>query len=36
VSEHLDIGLAAFDILRGQFGGLYSRKLRRFDEPPFR
>jgi AMP nucleosidase len=36
VSEHLDIGLAAFDILRGQLGGLHSRKLRSFDEPPFR
>jgi AMP nucleosidase len=36
VGEHLAIGLAAFDILRGQLGGLHSRKLRSFDEPPFR
>ncbi|CAH2600326.1 AMP nucleosidase [Rhodovastum atsumiense] len=36
VGEHLKIGLAALDILRGQIGSLHSRKLRSFDEPPFR
>ena len=36
VSEHLAIGLATFEILRGQLGALHSRKLRAFDEPPFR
>jgi AMP nucleosidase len=36
VGEHLLIGLAAVDILRGQLGSLHSRKLRSFDEPPFR
>ena len=36
VSEHLMIGLAALDILRGQRTSLHSRKLRSFDEPPFR
>ncbi len=36
VGEHLAIGLAAFDILRDQLGALHSRKLRSFDEPPFR
>jgi len=36
VGEHLTIGLAALDILRGQLGALHSRKLRSFDEPPFR
>jgi AMP nucleosidase len=36
VGEHLQIGLAALDILRGQLGTLHSRKLRSFDEPPFR
>ena len=36
VAEHLMIGLAALDILRGQLGSLHSRKLRSFDEPPFR
>ncbi|WP_210484988.1 AMP nucleosidase [Microvirga antarctica] len=36
VSEHLMIGLAAVDILRGQRSSLHSRKLRSFDEPPFR
>jgi AMP nucleosidase len=36
VGEHLMIGLAALDILRGQLGSLHSRKLRSFDEPPFR
>ena len=36
VGEHLAIGLATLDILRGQLSGLHSRKLRSFDEPPFR
>ncbi len=36
VGEHLAIGLAALDILRADMAGLHSRKLRSFDEPPFR
>jgi AMP nucleosidase len=36
VGEHLTIGLATLDLLRGQLGALHSRKLRSFDEPPFR
>jgi AMP nucleosidase len=36
VGEHLMIGLAALDILRDQRSSLHSRKLRSFDEPPFR
>jgi AMP nucleosidase len=36
VGEHLMIGLSALDILREQRAGLHSRKLRSFDEPPFR
>ncbi len=36
VGEHLAIGIAALDLLRGNLGGLHSRKLRSFDEPPFR
>jgi AMP nucleosidase len=36
VGEHLMIGLAALDALREQRAGLHSRKLRSFDEPPFR
>jgi AMP nucleosidase len=36
VGEHLLIGLAAIDILRGEGASLHSRKLRSFDEPPFR
>ena len=36
VAEHLLIGLAALDILRRDRSGLHSRKLRSFDEPPFR
>jgi AMP nucleosidase len=36
VGEHLMIGLAALDILRGQRSSLHSRTLRSFDEPPFR
>ena len=36
VGEHLLIGLAALDGLRRNRSGLHSRKLRSFDEPPFR
>lgn len=36
VGEHLQIGLEAIDILRGELASLHSRKLRSFDEPPFR
>jgi AMP nucleosidase len=36
VGEHLNIGIAALDLLRGDLGALHSRKLRSFDEPPFR
>jgi len=36
VGEHLMIGLEALEILRRERTGLHSRKLRSFDEPPFR
>ena len=36
VTEHLLIGLKALDQLRSNRAGLHSRKLRSFDEPPFR
>jgi AMP nucleosidase len=36
VAEHLKIGLATLDTLRADRAGLHSRKLRSFDEPPFR
>ena len=36
ISEHLSIGIRALDILREEGAGLHSRKLRAFDEPPFR
>lgn len=36
VSEHLQIGIAAVDRLRAAGHRLHSRKLRAFDEPPFR
>jgi AMP nucleosidase len=36
VGEHLRIGIAALDLLRGGLAALHSRKLRSFDEPPFR
>ena len=36
VSQHLKIGLAAVDLMRSQLNSLHSRKLRSFDEPPFR
>ena len=36
VAQHLQIGLAALDLLRERQDTLHSRKLRSFDEPPFR
>lgn len=36
VSQHLRIGLRALDFLRKDRETLHSRKLRSFDEPPFR
>ncbi len=36
ISEHLQIGIAAVDRLREGGARLHSRKLRAFDEPPFR
>jgi AMP nucleosidase len=36
ISEHLQIGIQAVDLLRGEGSRLHSRKLRAFDEPPFR
>ena len=36
VTEHLMIGLEAIEQLRRNIGQLHSRKLRSFDEPPFR
>ena len=36
VGEHLMIGLAAVDNMRQDLDQLHSRKLRSFDEPPFR
>ena len=36
VQEHFRIGLAAIEQLRNQRESLHSRKLRSFDEPPFR
>ncbi|MDO1558984.1 AMP nucleosidase [Brevundimonas sp. 2R-24] len=36
ISEHLQIGLEAIDLLRQEGPRLHSRKLRAFDEPPFR
>jgi AMP nucleosidase len=36
VGEHLLIGLAAVERLQADREGLHSRKLRSFDEPPFR
>ncbi|KAB7647737.1 AMP nucleosidase [Polymorphobacter fuscus] len=36
ISEHLHIGIEAVKILREAGPGLHSRKLRAFDEPPFR
>lgn len=36
ISEHLQIGIQAVDLLRQEGVKLHSRKLRAFDEPPFR
>ncbi len=36
VAQHLKIGLAALDLLKERRDSLHSRKLRSFDEPPFR
>jgi AMP nucleosidase len=36
ISQHLRIGIAAMDLLRQEGPRLHSRKLRSFDEPPFR
>ena len=36
ISEHLHIGIAAVERLRAGGARLHSRKLRAFDEPPFR
>ncbi|OSN10304.1 AMP nucleosidase [Lonsdalea iberica] len=36
ISEHLQIGICAVDLLRSEVDQLHSRKLRTFDEPPFR
>jgi AMP nucleosidase len=36
ISEHLQIGIQAVDLLRKEGASLHSRKLRAFDEPPFR
>lgn len=36
VAQHLQVGLAAIDLLKQRRDTLHSRKLRSFDEPPFR
>jgi len=36
ISEHLRIGIAAAERMRAEGGRLHSRKLRAFEEPPFR
>ena len=36
IGEHLQIGIAAIGILQSHDATLHSRKLRSFDEPPFR
>ncbi len=36
ISEHIQIGIATVDVLRNAGDKLHSRKLRAFDEPPFR
>ncbi|MCX8956349.1 AMP nucleosidase [Erwinia psidii] len=36
ISEHLQIGICAINLLRAEGDRLHSRKLRSFDEPPFR
>ncbi len=36
IGQHLQIGIATMDLLRREGPRLHSRKLRSFDEPPFR
>ena len=36
ISEHIRIGIAAIDLMRAEGPALHSRKLRAFNEPPFR
>jgi AMP nucleosidase len=36
VAQHLEIGIAALELLKQRRETLHSRKLRSFDEPPFR
>ena len=36
IGEHLQIGIAALEWLKSRRASLHSRKLRSFDEPPFR
>ncbi|MCD1126839.1 AMP nucleosidase [Jinshanibacter sp. LJY008] len=36
ISEHLQIGIRTIDLLRAEGDKLHSRKLRTFNEPPFR
>jgi AMP nucleosidase len=36
ISEHIRIGIATMDLLRAEGPALHSRKLRAFNEPPFR
>ena len=36
IGQHLRIGIEAMNLLRQEGAGLHSRKLRAFDEPPFR
>ena len=36
IGQHLQIGIAALEMLQSQDAALHSRKLRSFDEPPFR
>jgi AMP nucleosidase len=36
IGQHLQIGIAALQLLQSQDAALHSRKLRSFDEPPFR
>ncbi|MDO8296074.1 MAG: AMP nucleosidase [Caulobacter sp.] len=36
IGQHLQIGIATVDLLRAEGANLHSRKLRAFDEPPFR
>ena len=36
IAQHLQIGLEAINLLRSEGARLHSRKLRSFDEPPFR